>query len=76
MSQRLSETWLRSIVKSLTWRLFSCGITFVIALFITHHLVYALSISVSDSVVKLFTYFYHERIWTRIQWGTYKLEES
>lgn len=68
------ETTRRSIAKALSWRL--------VATFITSSLVYAwtgegsfaATIGLADTVVKLFIYFGHERLWNRIAYGRERKE--
>jgi len=62
----------RSVAKALSWRLISVSITFSVSLFITHNTKLALSISLLDMVIKLGSYYYHERFWAYVRWGRLK----
>ncbi|HEY6170144.1 MAG TPA: DUF2061 domain-containing protein [Verrucomicrobiae bacterium] len=64
------ETHARSLVKAVSYRCFS-------SLIVTSSIVYvftgqwqlSLGIGVAELVVKVFTYFLHERVWTLIPYG-------
>ena len=70
----------RSILKTITYRLFASGAMFV-AVFIYSHEYQSLSltesignagfIAILEFGVKLFIYYIHERIWSGIKWGKY-----
>ena len=66
------DTPKRSIAKTISWRLFSVIITFCVSFLITRKIAIAVSISLVDTLVKLIAYYYHERIWTSVNWGRYK----
>lgn len=57
------------MAKALSWRVFATLITFGIALAMTGELVFAASIGLADTMVKLVIYFIHERVWVRIDYG-------
>ncbi len=59
----------RSIVKAVCYRIYSTTITGLIVWFCTGRFVLALTVSIVESVVKIFTYFLHERIWEMIPYG-------
>ncbi len=70
----------RSLMKTITYRLFASGAMFV-AVFIYSHEYQSLSllesfgnagfIAVIEFGIKLFIYYIHERIWSGIKWGKY-----
>lgn len=70
----------RSLIKTITYRLFASGAMFV-AIFIYSHEYQSLSlmesvgnagfIAVIEFGIKLFIYYIHERIWSGISWGRY-----
>ncbi len=66
------ETTHRSIVKSISYRVFSSVITASIAWGFTGRFSLALQIGLVDAVTKLFGYYLHERAWARIQFGAPK----
>lgn len=59
----------RHALKSLSYRIYSSCITTAIATLVTGNNKLALAIGSTDFVVKLFTYYIHERIWYRIPFG-------
>jgi len=68
------ESKKRSIVKAVSYRLFSSTYTVIISYAITGIWTAAFSIGVIEFVTKIFNYFIHERIWGRIKWG--KIEQD
>jgi uncharacterized membrane protein len=66
----------RSLAKTLSWRFISLLIVFFVSLFITQSAKYAVSISIGDSLIKLFAYYFHERYWTTIRWGRKKHKKN
>ena len=65
----LRERWSRSVVKAISWRLLGTLDTIMIAFFITGEVSQALSIGLIEWITKIILYFFHERLWNRIQWG-------
>jgi uncharacterized membrane protein len=63
------DSHIRSIVKSLSWRMGGLVVTLVVAYAITRQAALAASIGVADTVVKLFAYYIHERAWLKIRFG-------
>ena len=64
-----SERPLRSIVKSISWRVIGTIDTIVISWIITGKVALALSIGSIELVTKMILYFFHERLWNIIKWG-------
>ncbi len=65
----MTETRLRSILKALTWRLIASLVTASIVFIITHEAALSVSIGILDSLVKIFAYYFHERLWTGVTLG-------
>ena len=63
------ETRKRSIAKALSWRVIAVCITTVTAYLFTKETAVALGVGAVDSLVKLATYYGHERLWTRFSFG-------
>ncbi|MBP0903066.1 DUF2061 domain-containing protein [Mariniflexile gromovii] len=63
------EKPLRSIVKSISWRIIGTLDTILISWVITGELALAFSIGSVELVTKMVLYFFHERIWNNIKWG-------
>jgi uncharacterized membrane protein len=66
---RRSERPLRSIAKSISWRLIGTLDTILISWIITGKVKVALSIGLVELFTKMLLYFFHERIWNQIGWG-------
>lgn len=62
-----NESHVRSIVKGITWRVLATSTTTIIAWLVTGQLDAAFQIGLFEFVAKLFIYYVHERIWTRIK---------
>ena len=69
------ESHVRTIMKALSWRLVATLVTFTVAWFATRKLTLAAEISVADTMIKLGTYYLHERAWIRVKFGKLKKPE-
>lgn len=65
----VEEKRYRSIVKAISWRITGTLDTFVVSYIITGKPMLALSISGVEVLTKMFLYYWHERLWTRIKFG-------
>jgi len=63
------ETTKRSIAKTISWRIVATILTGGVTYFLTGRLDFAVTVGLADTGVKFFTYYAHERIWTRISYG-------
>lgn len=63
------ETRKRSAVKSISWRLFGLLFTFVTAWLVTGSVRAGVTIGLADFLVKIGTFYAHERMWQRVRWG-------
>lgn len=63
---------IRSILKTISWRLTGTLDTIVISYIITRELSWALSIGFIEVFSKLILYYFHERMWERINVGRAK----
>lgn len=70
-----SDSHLRSLCKTISWRFFATLITMGVALVVTRRLSLALSIGLADTLIKLGSYYFHERLWERIRFGRAKPPE-
>ena len=66
---KTSDKPLRTIVKTVSWRIIGTLDTIIISWLITGTLTLALSIGSIELVSKMVLYFFHERIWNAIPWG-------
>jgi len=64
-----SEKPLRSVIKTISWRVIGTLDTILISWLITGHIALALSIGSIELITKMVLYFFHERIWNKIKWG-------
>ncbi len=67
---RERETHLRSIVKSLTFRVLATIVTILLVIIITGEIILAMQVGILEAISKLILYYAHERIWGHITWGT------
>jgi uncharacterized membrane protein len=68
----MEEQKKRSIAKTLTWRITASLVTFLIVWIITGDWKIGSSIAAIEVITKMFFYYFHERIWIKIEWGTKK----
>ena len=64
----------RSIVKAISWRITGSIDTFVVSYIITGKAVLALSISGVEVFTKIGLFYFHERVWNRLNFGRKKVE--
>ena len=69
------ESHFRTIIKSLTWRLTAFSITTTVAWVIIGRVELAASIGLADTLIKLFAYYGHERLWLKVSFGRQKLPD-
>jgi uncharacterized membrane protein len=62
-------------MKALSWRFIATLITFTVAWIVTDELTFAAEIGIADTLIKLGTYYLHERTWMRVEFGTLKRPE-
>ena len=65
----MSDTPVRSLAKSVTWRIAGTVDTFVISWLITGEILLASGIAVTEIATKICLFWAHERVWNRIGWG-------
>ena len=65
----ISENTMRSVVKTISWRVIGTIDTVVISWIVTGTLALAFSIGLIELVTKMVLYFGHERVWNNINWG-------
>jgi uncharacterized membrane protein len=71
-----AERPIRSIVKTITWRVTGTSATFLIAYIMIGNLSIAGTIGVIQLVFNTILYYFHERIWNRISFGKSSTKES
>lgn len=68
-SDKKSEKPIRSIAKAVSWRVIGTLDTLLISYILTGEVAIAASIASIDFITKMFLYFFHERLWNKINWG-------
>ena len=66
------ESPIRSIIKTISWRIIATGTTIIIAYLFTGDTETALQIGSAEVIIKLVIYYIHERAWTNVKWGKYR----
>lgn len=62
------ETYKRSAVKSISWRILATLVTMMLVWVFTGQPELALSIGVLETLIKMAVYYAHERTWNKIDW--------
>ena len=65
-----TEVRIRSLAQAILWRVLSIMLTFTISWIITKSLKLATAIGLTDAMAKFVLYYFHERIWAHITWGS------
>ncbi len=63
------ETKRRSFYKTISWRIVATVTTLVVSYILTGDTTKSLGIASVDTMLKFVFYFFHERAWTRVDWG-------
>ncbi len=59
----------RSFVKSVSWRLIGTLDTILLTWLVTGKVSMAITIGSFELITKMLLYFFHERLWNKINWG-------
>ncbi len=57
----------RSIYKTISWRVIATTDTFIISYFVTGYFAWATAIASVEVFTKMFLYYYHERLWLKVK---------
>lgn len=63
------ETFARSTLKAVTYRLVVLTLDFVALYLFTHKLSIAVSFTIASNVYTTVAYLVHERLWAKVAWG-------
>lgn len=63
------DSHLRTVYKSISWRLVGSGITASLFFLVTGEFVLSLSVGVFELMIKFVAYYAHERCWELTRWG-------
>jgi uncharacterized membrane protein len=64
------DAHLRSLIKAVSWRVTGSMDTFVLSWIITGSTALAGSIATTEMITKIVIYYFHERAWMLVRWGT------
>lgn len=67
----MASTQIRSFAKGVCWETVSFIITVIAVYLIYGNLIRSIEFSLVLSLVKIFVFFAHERLWKKIRWGKY-----
>ncbi len=59
----------KSIAKSVTWRIICIVVSVLTAYALTNSIDIAAAIGTVYNVITMILYYFHERIWNRVEWG-------
>jgi uncharacterized membrane protein len=65
----MEEKRIRSILKSITWRVIATLTTMVLVYVFTGDFIISVSVGTVEMASKMVFYYLHERIWNFIGWG-------
>ena len=65
----MNDSALRSLAKTVSWRITGSGATFAISYMVLGNFVIAGSIAIAQLISNTILYFVHERLWNKIKWG-------
>jgi uncharacterized membrane protein len=60
---------MRTLIKTLSWRVIGSTATFLISYIVTGQLVVATGIAIAQMIVNTVLYYIHEIVWNKIKWG-------
>lgn len=63
-----ADSSLRSLVKTVSWRITGSGATFLISYLVSGNLAAAGTIAIVQVIVNTVLYYVHERIWNKVKW--------
>ena len=65
----VKDTHFRSIMKAITWRVLATLTTILLVFIFTREFIISIEVGIVEIIVKLFLYYFHERVWELIQFG-------
>ena len=63
------DSRVRSIVKAFSWRITALIVTSIVVWVVTGSLEFAAVVGAADALLKIFLYYFHERMWNRSRFG-------
>jgi len=70
------ETRMRSLAKTVAWRVIGIMILGGLSWLFTRDWQDSSMITITFNAIRLVLYYYHERVWQRIDWGKRKVKED
>ncbi len=70
------ETHLRSVTKGISWRVIATLVTTVVVWCISREVSVALLAGLSDSLIKIGLFWWHERVWQAVAWGRQSIQQE
>ena len=70
------ETHKRSVAKAVTWRIFATFVTMIVVYIFTKEMILSAGIGLTDTAIKIFGYYSHERLWGKTNFGRKKVKED
>ena len=71
-SNEAGDKPIKSIVKTITWRIIASATTFALALLFfgsdDKAIQKATGVAITESIIKMVLYFFHERAWAKVRW--------
>ncbi len=68
----MKDQRIRSVTKTISWRIIATITTSVLVLIFTHQWKIALVVGGLEGGLKLLFYYLHERVWDKLKWGKEK----
>jgi uncharacterized membrane protein len=65
----MNDHVLRSLAKTVSWRITGSTSTFIIVYLVTGSAVVSSGIAVTQMIINTLLYWCHERVWNKINWG-------
>ena len=63
---------IRSLIKTITWRILASLDTFLIAWFVSGSISVGGWVATIEVITKIILYYFHERAWNRVKWGQFE----
>ena len=65
----------RSLLKAVSWRVFSFFLTIIIIYAYTRKIGQAIGVGAGIDIVKMVLYYIHERLWNKVKFGRIKQDD-
>jgi uncharacterized membrane protein len=71
MKKKKGDKHSKSVIKSFSWRAIATLTTMFLVFIFTGKTALALGVGFFDVTLKLIFYYFHERAWNNVKWGTH-----